>query len=119
MEKKSTLIKSSSFAMISNGTDMKTYIAGIPKFISSMANPNVKSIIRAIAAYLSVQISTDPSDGESLLANMDLFIFSEEKYISENPEAFDQEQIEYLRTPPTKELILEFIYALYDSAKLR
>lgn len=47
----------------------------------------------------------------------DLFFFSEEKYIKEKPEAFDQQRISLLRETPSIEQILDFIKALYDCAK--
>ena len=47
----------------------------------------------------------------------DLFFFSEEKYIKEKPEAFDQQRISLLRETPSIEQILHFIKALYDCAK--
>ena len=49
----------------------------------------------------------------------DLFYFSEEKYIKEKPEAFDEKRIELLRETPKVENINEFMKALYDCAQFR
>lgn len=49
-------------------------------------------------------------------SSSELFFFSEEKYIQEKPEAFDQQRIALLRETPTVENILEFIKALFDCA---
>lgn len=46
----------------------------------------------------------------------ELFFFSEEKYILEKPEAFDEERIALLRETPKIEQILDFVRALYDCA---
>lgn len=49
--------------------------------------------------------------------NSDLFYFSEEKYIKEKIETFDQNRIQLLRETPSVGQILDFIKALYDCAK--
>jgi len=46
----------------------------------------------------------------------ELYHFSEEKYITENPEAFDEERIELLRKAPTVDNIFDFLKALYECA---
>jgi hypothetical protein len=55
--------------------------------------------------------------GKDIPECSDLFFFSEEKYIKEKPEAFDQQRISLLRETPSIEQILDFIKALYDCAK--
>lgn len=57
-----------------------------------------------------VQGKTVPEDSQ-------LFFFSEEKYIKEKPDAFDQQRIALLRETPSVEQILDFIKALYDCAQ--
>ena len=47
----------------------------------------------------------------------DLYFFSEEKYIKENPRDFSNERIAILREMPTPERIYDFIKAIYDLAK--
>lgn len=47
----------------------------------------------------------------------DLYFFSEEKYIKEKPEAFDQQRITLLRETPTLEQIFDFVKALFDCAQ--
>jgi hypothetical protein len=46
----------------------------------------------------------------------DLYSFSEEKYIEENPNAFDEERIRLLRRAPTIDNIFDFLKALYECA---
>jgi hypothetical protein len=48
--------------------------------------------------------------------NSDLFFFSEEKYIEENPSAYDEERLQILREWPTLDSIYEFLKAFYDIA---
>ena len=59
----------------------------------------------------------DLGQGKEIPEYSDLFYFSEEKYIKEKPEAFDQCRISLLRETPTVDQILDFIKALYDCAK--
>lgn len=59
----------------------------------------------------------DLGQGKEIPEDSDLFFFSEEKYIKEKPEAFDQCRISLLRETPPVEHILDFIKALYDCAK--
>jgi hypothetical protein len=84
---------------------------------STITKPNVKSIIRAIATILHSQMTEDQSSGKELNPNSDLYFFSEEKYIQEKPEEFDEQRRSLLRAVPTVESIDEFIQALYDCAQ--
>jgi hypothetical protein len=47
----------------------------------------------------------------------ELYFFSEEKYITENPNAFDEERIRLLRRAPTIDNIFDFLKALYECAQ--
>ena len=58
----------------------------------------------------------DLGQGKKVPENADLFYFSEEKYIKEKPEAFDQQRITLVRETPSPEQILDFIKALFDCA---
>jgi len=58
----------------------------------------------------------DIQSKEELQPDTDLFFFSEEKYINEKPEEFDENRRELLRGTPTVDHISEFIKALYDCA---
>jgi hypothetical protein len=59
-------------------------------FISTtISNPNVESIINAVATILHSQMLEDLGQGKTIPEASDLFFFSEEKYIKEKPEAFD------------------------------
>ena len=86
---------------------------------STISTPSIKSILSAVANFMSAQISSEPTVGPGMLSNPDLIYFSEEKYIVENPEAFGEELKQVLRTPPSKENIVEFVGALYDCAQFR
>lgn len=57
---------------------------------TTISNPNVESIISAVAAIIHSQMLEDLGQGKKVPEPSDLFFFSEEKYIKEKPEAFDQ-----------------------------
>jgi len=48
-----------------------------------------------------------------------LYYFSEEKYMKEKPEEFDEQRKSLLRETPSLDNIYEFIKALYDCAQFR
>jgi len=52
-----------------------------------------------------------------LIPGSDLYYFSEEKYIKEKPEEFDEQRKALLRETPTADNIYEFMKALYDCAQ--
>ena len=87
------------------------------KMATTIHKPNVESIIHAVATILHSQMLEDQHSGKQINQESDLFFFSEEKYILEKPEAFDEERIALLRETPTVENIYEFIKALYDCAQ--
>eukprot|EP00826_Nyctotherus_ovalis_P051959 TRINITY_DN6531_c0_g1_i6.p1 TRINITY_DN6531_c0_g1~~TRINITY_DN6531_c0_g1_i6.p1 ORF type:complete len:279 (+),score=94.46 TRINITY_DN6531_c0_g1_i6:694-1530(+) len=82
---------------------------------STITKPDVKSMVHAVATILQSQMLE--SSGEKLEEQKDLYYFSEEKYIREKPEAFDEERLALLRETPTIDNINEFIQALYDCAQ--
>jgi len=92
---------------------MTTYGKGT----STITQPNVKAIIRAIATILHSQMLEDQNSGKELNPNSDLYFFSEEKYIQEKPEEFDEQRKTLLRAVPTVDNIDEFIQALFDCAQ--
>jgi hypothetical protein len=57
---------------------------------STIAKPNVEAIINAVATILHSQMLEDQSAGKTISEKSDLYFFSEEKYIKEKPEAFDE-----------------------------
>ena len=59
----------------------------------------------------------DQATGKTFDEESDLYFFSEEKYIKEKPESFDEKRIELLRETPKVENINEFMKALYDCAQ--
>lgn len=83
---------------------------------STLSAPNVKSIIQAVSTILHSQILDDIQSKEELQPDSELFFFSEEKYINEKPEEFDEQRRQLLRETPTVDNIFEFIKALYDCA---
>jgi len=86
---------------------------------STITKPDVRSIINAVATILQSQMMEDNSVGKEIISNSDLYFFCEEKYISEKPEAFDEQRLALLRETPTVENIYEFLQALYDCAQFR
>ena len=59
----------------------------------------------------------DQVTGKTFDEESDLYFFSEEKYIKEKPESFDEKRIELLWETPKVENINEFMKALYDCAQ--
>lgn len=57
---------------------------------TTISNPNVESIISAVATILHSQMMEDMGQNKKVPESSDLFFFNEEKYIKEKPEAFDQ-----------------------------
>lgn len=83
---------------------------------TTISNPNVESIISAVATILHSQMLEDLGHGKKIPEASDLFYFSEEKYIKEKPEAFDQQRIALLQETPSLEQILDFVKALFNCA---
>ena len=83
---------------------------------STLTAPNVKSIFQAVSTILHSQILDDIQSKEDIDPDSELFFFSEEKYINEKPEEFDDQRRNLLRETPTVENIYEFMKALYDCA---
>lgn len=84
---------------------------------STITKPDVKSMVHAVATILQSQMLE--AGPEPISEDDDLYFFSEEKYIKEKPEAFDEARLALLRETPTVENIDEFIQALYDCAQFR
>lgn len=82
---------------------------------STITKPNVESIIQAVATIIHSQMIEDQAAGNEMDEETELF--SEEKYIKEKPESFDEKRIELLRETPKVENINEFMKALYDCAQ--
>eukprot|EP00357_Protocruzia_adherens_P008197 CAMPEP_0115030686 /NCGR_PEP_ID=MMETSP0216-20121206/37988_1 /TAXON_ID=223996 /ORGANISM="Protocruzia adherens, Strain Boccale" /LENGTH=258 /DNA_ID=CAMNT_0002407997 /DNA_START=87 /DNA_END=863 /DNA_ORIENTATION=- len=84
---------------------------------TTITSPNIKSMIQAVATILHSQLLEDQSMRKEIPTESDLYFFSEEKYIKEKPEAFDEQRLALLRQTPKVENIYEFIKALYDCAQ--
>lgn len=84
---------------------------------STMNAPNVKLIIQAVSTLLYSNINEDVSEGKTISKNSQLYFFSEEKYINENPQDFEEDRLVLLRKMPTQEEIAGFIEAIYDLAQ--
>jgi hypothetical protein len=76
---------------------------------STINAPNVKLLIKAVATLLHSNLIEDLQDGKFISPKSDLYYFSEEKYISENPDAFDDDRVSLLRKTPTQDDISGFI----------
>ena len=59
----------------------------------------------------------DEIGAEQVEESSELYFFSEEKYIKENPASFDEERIALLRKAPTADSIFDFLKALYECAQ--
>lgn len=76
---------------------------------STINAPNVKLLIKAVATLLHSNLIEDLQDGKIISTKSDLYYFSEDKYINENPNAFDEERVALLRKTPTQEDIAGFL----------
>ena len=76
---------------------------------STINSPNVKLIIRAVSTILQSQILEDIQLGKKISSKSDLYYFSEEKYINEAPNCFDEARIERMKKTPSQDEIVEFI----------
>jgi hypothetical protein len=84
---------------------------------SSIFNPNVRSILQSVATIIHSQMLEDASLGREIQSSSDLFYFSEEKYIREHPEMFDEQRRTLLRKTPSVDDVFEFMRALYECAQ--
>lgn len=57
---------------------------------TTICKPCVDSIINSVATILHSQMIEDLGQAREIRDDTDLFFFTEEKYIKEKPEAFDQ-----------------------------
>ena len=55
--------------------------------------------------------------GLQIPEDSELYFFSEEKYIREQPGDFDKDRIELLGQTPTADDLIDFIKALFDTAQ--
>jgi hypothetical protein len=81
---------------------------------TTIATPEVKNMIKAVAIMLYTQLSEDKTLTKKISEKSDLYYFSEEKYIKEYPQYFDRQKIENIRKEPTIDEIIDFIEALYN-----
>jgi hypothetical protein len=79
-------------------------------FLSSTINsPNVKQMIKAVSMILQSQLLEDMQLGKTVSTKSDLYYFSEDKYVLESPDYFDDDRIKLLRRTPSQEEINDFI----------
>lgn len=83
----------------------------------TISSPNVLSVIRQVSTILHSQMHEDASSGKEVRVGSDIYFFSEEKYIDEKPEEFDESRRALLRETPSVDNIYEFMKALYECAK--
>lgn len=79
-------------------------------FLSSTINsPNVKLLIKAVSMIIQSQLLEDMQLGKTVSSKSDLYFFSEDKYVNEFPNCFDEERIRLLKKTPSQEEINDFI----------
>lgn len=79
-------------------------------FLSSTVNcPNVKLFIKSVSALLHSNLIEDLQEGKIISLKSDLYYFSEDKYINENPKDFDEDRKNLLRKIPTQDDIASFL----------
>ncbi len=119
MEKKKSLLQRTKIEYSEPLIDHKSSTTSSIMVGSTITKPDVKSMIHAVATILQSQMMEDGSVGKQIMSHSDLYFFCEEKYISEKPEAFDEQRLALLRETPTVDNIYEFVQALYDCAQFR
>ncbi len=80
---------------------------------STIDSPNVKLIIKAVATLLHSNLMEDIQEEKTIQSSSDLYFFTEDKYIEENPGAFDEDRINLLKKIPTPDDISGFIEVIY------
>ena len=115
--KKKSMLQSAKIDYVDSIIDHKSSTTSSIMASSTITKPDVKSMVHAVATILQSQMLESAS--EQVTEDNDLYFFSEEKYIKEKPEAFDEARLALLRETPTIENINEFIQALYDCAQFR
>ena len=83
---------------------------------TSISNPNVNTMIQAVSTIIHSQM-IDEIGAEQIGEGSELYFFTEEKYIKENPDSFDEDRKTLLRTAPTVDTIFDFLKALYECAQ--
>ncbi len=81
---------------------------------NTLDNPNVKLLIKSAATMIYLFIEQDLMSGNSISRDSEDFFFSEEKYMEDFPELFDEERVCLLKLEPSLEDIVEFLENLYD-----
>jgi hypothetical protein len=93
--------------------DIKSCSSSSIYLSSTITQPNVKLLIKAVATILQSQLIEDMQLGKTISTKSDLYYFSEDKYINEFPGYFDEQKIELLHKPPSHEDIVDFIEVKY------
>lgn len=99
------------------GEDRRSSTTSSVYATSTIYQPNVRTIVQSVATIIHSQMIEDVTLGREIQSSSDLWYFSEEKYIRENPHAFDEARLVLLRKMPAVDDIYEFIRALYDCAQ--
>lgn len=99
------------------GDDRRSNTTSSVYATSTIYQPNVSTMIQSVATIIHSQMIEDVSLGREIESSSDLYYFSEEKYIRENPESFDEARLALLRKMPTVDDLYEFMRALYDCAQ--
>jgi len=81
---------------------------------TTISTPNVKNMIKAVSILLKTQLNEDNTMTKRISEESDLYYFSEEKYIKEYPQYFDQQKIDNIHKIPSIDDIMDFIEALYN-----
>lgn len=81
-------------------------------------NLDVKSVIKGVSMILEIQLIEDNKLNKQINPTSDLYFFSEDKYIKENPSDFTKENIENIHKIPKTEDIYGFIEALFNCAQI-
>jgi hypothetical protein len=69
-------------------------------------------VINSVANIIHSQILEDGKIGKTISPKSELYYFSEDKYIQENPSNFDESRIKMLKSVPTELEIAELMEVL-------
>lgn len=80
---------------------------------NTIENPNTKLLIKSVSKLILQLMEEDIKLSLTIDKNSENYYFSEEKYIDDYPDMFDDDQIEMFREKPGHQQITDFIENLY------
>jgi len=93
--------------------DIKSNTCSSIPFTDSIDHPNISIIINSISKLLSTTINEEVKLDNQISISSDLYIFSEDKYITDFPHVFDHAKLLIFQKHPSQIDIAYFLKGLY------